>query len=226
MSSPWGSGDTVRYIANIPTVISILPDNASQTGYLMEGVPMKQYYYFNSTSNNLKLWDTIYVNGTWVNVTDRIRIENPVTSVLEFGAVIKATAVFMPRNSYTGTQPPNNTISQTFFIWSGDNDFNNTWAPHQSRLIQMMGTVNVGSSEILNALTTGKINLYAAAYSYVYDQPVDGTFYDTSKLSNSLSTISLTKTSDGTYIYNNLLSSNQTLKLDQYGIEANIIPWS
>ena len=39
MSSPWGSGDTVRYIANMPTVIPSLPDNASQTGHLTMAYP-------------------------------------------------------------------------------------------------------------------------------------------------------------------------------------------
>ena len=83
MSDYWGSGDVVGYISKMPTVIPNLPANASKTGYYMEGVPIKQYHYINSTSNALNLWDTIYVNGTWVNVTGRIRIPNPVVSVLE-----------------------------------------------------------------------------------------------------------------------------------------------
>lgn len=228
MTPPRGSAGTVRYISSMPTAIPDLPDNASETGYYMEGVPLKQYFYFNSTANKLTLYDTVYVNGTWVNVTGRIRIENPKTSVLTFGRVVEATTRFEPRSSFIDNQQSWNwgTISQNFFVWSGDNDFNNTWAPHQSRLIQMTGTVDVGSADILNSLTTGKINLYSAAYSYVYDQPVNGTFYDTSKLSTGLMAVSLTKTADGNYLYNNLLSGNQTLQLDQYGAEAFITPRS
>jgi hypothetical protein len=141
MTPTWGSGDTVRYMNSLPTVIPNLPDNASETGYWLEGVPIKQYHYFNSSANKLTLWDTIYVNGTWVNVTGRIRIENPVSSVLSYGTLLEATTRFWPRTSFSGTLPSNDSISQNFIIWSGNGDFNNTWAPHQSRLIQMTGTV-------------------------------------------------------------------------------------
>jgi len=88
--------------------------------------------------------------------------------------------------------------------------------PHQSRLIQVKGTTYVGSNEIPSLTASEKINLYAAAYSYIWDQPVNGTFYDTSKISTSLTAVHLTETSEGNYIYN-LLSGSQTFQTDQYG---------
>lgn len=222
MTGKTGQWDAVGYISSLPTAIPNLPDNSSETGYLLEGVPIKQYHYFNSTANKLTLYDTIYANGTWVNVTGRIRIENPGSNVLSFGTVLEATTRFWPHNSFSGTLPSNQSISQNFIVWSGNGDFNNIWAPHQSRLIQVAGTVTVGGNEAIEALTSGSINLYAAAYSYVYDydKPVNGTFYDTSKTSTSLTAISLTETTEGNYIYNKLLSGNQTVQLDQYGVEV------
>jgi len=219
MTPPKSSRDTVRYMSSLPTAIPNLPDNASETGYYIEGVPIKQYYYFNASANTLALWDTIYANGTWVNVTGRIQIEDPKTSVISFGRVAEATTRFWPRNSFTSTQEPNSAVNQNF-VWSGDGDFNNTWAPHQSRLIQLTGTVNLTRTEIQEAFTNGNLNLYGAAYSYVYDQPINGTFYDTNKLTTGLKAVTLTQSADGSYIYNNLLSGTQTLRLDQYGVEV------
>lgn len=221
-NNPWGSGDTVRYVGAMPTVIPSLPANASETGYLMEGVPIRQYYFFNSSASTLQLWDTIYVNGTWVNVTGRIRIENPVTSVLEFGTFIQASTYFWPRNTVvSGSAPSNSTHSHVFMVWSGNDDFNNTWAAGQSRLIQLTGTTTVGSNE-LKVLTSGSFNVYAATYNYIYDQPVNGTFYDTSSLNTQLKSISLEKTADGIYIYNSILGENQMFQPDQFGVEVFI----
>ncbi len=217
MTPPWGSGATVRYVSSLPTTIPNLPENASENGYWLEGVPIKQYHYFNSTANKLTLYDTIYANGTWVNVTGRIRIEDPKESVLSFGTLVQTSTMFWPRGSQIGTSPPNGSMSQEFFVWSGNGDFNNTWAPHQSRLIQISGTVNEDSQDTLKALTARSINLYSAAYSYIYDQPINGTFYDTSKTSTSLTAAHLTETSDGNYVYGNLLSGSQTFQTDQYG---------
>ena len=193
MSDSWGSGDVVGYISKMPTVIPNLSANASKAGYYMEGVPIKQYHYINSTSNALNLWDTIYVNGTWVNVTGRIRIPNPVVSVLEYGTFIQATTVFTPQNSFHGNQSSNSSIHETVVVLTGDNGFNNTWVPHQSRLIQMIGTVTMTNRDILNSFTNEDINLYAATYNYVYDQPVNGTFYDTSTLTTQLKAISTSR---------------------------------
>lgn len=228
MTSRSGDADVIRYVGNLPTEIPDLPDNSSETGYLMEGVPIKLYHFFNSTENKLSLYDVIYINGTWVNVTGRIRIENPVSSVLSYGTVLQAIASFLPQNSYNGTLPSNHPASHNFIVLSGNGDFNNIWAPHQSRLIQIAGTATVDHNEAIAVFTSGNINLYAAAYSYVYDydKPVNGTFYDTSEMSTNLIAVALTETAEGNYIYNHLLSDNQTLQLDQYGIEATIVPRS
>jgi hypothetical protein len=227
MSSPWGSGDTVRYVGAMPTVIPSLPANASETGYLIEGVPIKQYYFFNSSASTLLLWDTIYVNGTWVDVTGRIRIEHPVISILGFGTIIQAITNFPPRNAFIGNQPSDETIGPHVksTVWSGEGDFNGTWAPQQSRLIELTGTVTVGSIDALNGFTAGKLNVYAAANNYIYDKPVNGTFYDTSSLTTQLKSISLEKTADG-YLYNNILGENQIFQPDQFGVEVFIKPRS
>ena len=226
-NNPWGSGDTVRFLSAMPTVIPSLPSNASETGYWMEGVPIKQYFFFNSSASTLQLWDSIYVNGTWVNVTGRIRIEQPVTSVLEFGTIIQATTNFAPRNAFNGTQSSDGTIGPSLWstVWSGDDDFNNTWAPQQSRLIELTATVTAATVDVINGFTAGRINVYAATNNYIYDEPVNGTFYDTSSLTTQLKSISLEKTADG-YIYNKILGENQIFQPDQFGVEVFIKPRS
>jgi hypothetical protein len=227
--NPWGSGDTVRFLGAMPTVIPSLPANASETGYWMEGVPIKQYHFFNSIASTLQLWDTIYVNGTWVNVTGRIRIEHPVISVLEFGTIIQATTYFHPRNAaFNVTQSSKENVGPivTSVVWSGENDeFNSTWAPQQSRLIVLTGTVTVGSIDLLNGFKAGKLNIYAAAINYIYDKPVNGTFYNTSTFTTQLRAISREKTADG-YLYNAILGENQTFQTDKYGVEVFIKPRS
>jgi len=228
MTSHRGDTDVIRYVSNLPTEIPNRLNNASETGYLLEGVPIRLYHFFNSTENKLTLYDVIYANGTWVNVTGRIRIENPVSSVLSYGTVLQATTRFWPQTSISGTLPSNHSTSQNFIVLSGNGEFNNIWAPHQSRLIQIAGTVKVNGDEAIEAFTSGNINLYTAAYSYVYDYDklVNGTFYDTSKMSTNLIAVALTPTADGNYIYNHLLNDNQTLQIDQYGVEATIVPRS
>ena len=151
----------------------------------MEGVAVRNTIISNDRTNELELIDVIYVNGTWVDVTGRIRIENPETSVMKFGPILDTNTMFLRDEDFGNIpvfQSPKNSSdsvsSTTYLILSGMNSFDNKWNSGQSRLIQITGTVNVSSS-LLTLLQEQKINIYANAENYVYLM-LDEIVYDTS----------------------------------------------
>jgi len=207
------------------TAVPELPANASEEGTWIEGVPIAEYY------NSTALTSTsIYINGSWVDVTGRVRAdpEQPTVmatdtlanQILPFNgehyrnvgnASVGPTTEMPSWQMYNGNGPTT--------IWPLKTDgFNSTWAPHQSRLIVLNGTLQVGG-----ILEAGKITLYATASTYVNDWLVNGKYYDTITMSTWLNQIQLENTSNG-YLYNTVLGENQQFQFDQYGVEAFVEP--
>jgi hypothetical protein len=205
-----------------------LPANATEEGTWIEGVPIAEYY-----SSTAMISTSIYINGSWVDVTGRVRAdpEQPmvmatntlVNQILPFSgqhyrnvgnATVGPTTEMPSWETYNGNGPTYQWPSKT-------DDFNNTWAPHQSRLILLNGTLglNTGISE------TGNITLYATASTYVNDWLVNGTYYDTITTATWLNSVQMKSTPNG-YVYDTVLGENQTFKPDQYGVEVFIKPRS
>jgi len=111
-------------------------------------------------------------------------------------------------------------------IYSGADGFNNTWAPHQSRLILLTGTMDVGAFwEGLESLKEGEITLYTGATNYLSDYIVNGTYFNTYSSATELKTVQLDITEDG-YLYNIILSDDQMFVMDSFGVEVFIEPRS
>jgi hypothetical protein len=109
------------------------------------------------------------------------------------------------------------------FIWSGDDGFNNTWQPGESKLIQLRGTWYVDDIGLLKA---GKITLYAAVSSYFEDlEAVRVQYSNTFSTITNVKHVDVTKTETG-YLYNTALDGNETFQLDQFGVQAFIEPRS
>jgi hypothetical protein len=160
----------------------------------------------------------IYTNGSWVDVTGRVEvIERPYVSVTN--SLLHQMLNFNkdPEHSYTS-----DIISS---IYSGIGGFNNTWAPHQSRLMMLNGTLNdVGAFwEGLESLKDGEITLFTGATNYVRDCIVNGTYFNTYSSATELKTVQLTIT-ENEYMYNVILSDDQMFVTDDFGIEVFIEP--
>ena len=181
--------------------------------FWMEGVPIQEYIY-----NNEVVATFMYTNGTWMNVTGRVEAEEPEQYVSVTNFLLDQTINFVetPESNY-----PQSGISN---VYSGTDGFNNTWAPHQSRLILLKGTVDVGAFwEGLESLKEGEITLYTGAFNYVLSDPVNGTYFDTYSSATELKQIQLEITEDG-YLYNTILSDDQVFVMDSFGVEVFIEP--
>jgi len=185
--------------------------------FWMEGVPLQEYIY-----NNEIVATLIYTNGSWTNVTGRVEVKEKEPYVSVTNSLLDQTINFVetPEGSY----PQLGVSSVMSSVYSGTDGFNNTWAPHQSRLILLKGTVDVGAFwEGLESLKEGEITLYTGAFNYVLSDPVNGTYFDTYSSATELKQIQLEITEDG-YLYNAILSDNQMFVMDSFGVEAFIEP--
>jgi hypothetical protein len=181
--------------------------------FWMEGVPLQEYIY-----NNEIVATLIYTNGSWTNVTGRVEVKEKEPYVSVTNSLLELTTNFVetPESSYPEFGMTN--------VYSGTDGFNNTWAPHQSRLILLKGTTDVGAFwEGLESLKEGEITLYTGATNYVLDNPVNGTYFDTYSSATEVKQIQLEITEDR-YLYNTILSDNQMFVTDSFGVEVFIEP--
>jgi hypothetical protein len=85
----------------------------------------------------------IYTNGSWIDVTDRVEVkEIPYVRVTNLLANSRIIFTERPENHFDSADRPGSLLNS---IWSGADGFNNNWAPHQSRLIMLKGTRDVGA---------------------------------------------------------------------------------
>jgi hypothetical protein len=215
-----------------------LPDNASDTGIWFEGVPIAEYYSLTGTP----LVTEMYINGSWVDVTGRVTVDKTqpmmtasnmlVNDVLTLGAQpyanMNSTIGPITALPTWGDWGTGRAYSWLPWDWQSKS-FNNTWAPHESRLIMFNNTqmflFSLGDSRAgLDALQTGKIALYASASNYINNWPVNGTYYNTVSTATCSKQIQLQKTATGSYLYNAVLADGETFQPTQSGIEVTITP--
>lgn len=194
-----------------PTVIPNLPANASQTGYWMAGIPIQQFDFVDSKTNTVTAYDAIFVNGSWVDVTGRIKVPNPQPDVISSETLLDETLM-----GYNYTSSGSNPVWLTM-----PKGYNSTWAPLQSRLIMFNGTVTVGAGCGLEALANGYIDMYASATSYVYNHPINGTYYDTGSTQYSNKQVTVQKTAEG-YQYNAILKDNQYFQIAPNDVDVTV----
>ena len=217
-----------------PSVPS-LPYNATETGTWIEGVPIAEYYGSDSLERT-----QIYINGAWVDVTGRVRVDNAQPTVMathtlanrvqNFGGLIYRNVgntsigpvTELPSwKMYNGNGPS--------FRWINTTGFSNVWAPHQSRLIMLTSTVmhvytkdtqRLSLDSAIDSLKAGTINLYASASSYITNWLVEGTYYNTVSTATYLQQVNVKDTGNG-YVYT-ALAENQVFQPDQNRIEVFI----
>jgi len=234
--------DDLRVISadhKINGTIPDLPANASETGVWFEGVPIAEYYSLTGDP----LVTEMYINGSWVDVTGRVTVDKTqpmmVASDMLVNEVLPVGA--QPYENYNATTGPvtglprwgdwNTGRGYSWFPWVwGSQGFNNTWAPHESRLIMFNNTQlfvrfpeGAPPSNGLAALQSGNIKLYASVSNYINNWPVNGTYYNTVSTATQVIQLHLDKTPNG-YVYNVVLADNQTFQPSNSSIEVTIAP--
>jgi hypothetical protein len=231
-------------LVNSPIVETIpdLPSDASEEGIWVEGVHVEEGYEITKTADetNITVTTLAFINGAWVDVTSRVRVDYEQPFVVfnnllagelrnfeseTFGsyrnkaAFDEEMAEIFPAENVTWTN-----IGITY-TWAGKGGFNSYWEPHESRLIKLNGTRDVGGGA-LELLAEGKITLYSAVSNNVKDWgEINGTYYNTFSTATSLKQVQTEKTADS-YLYNTVLGENQIFQPDQFGVEVFIKPRS
>jgi len=247
----WPRFDDSSSFPNVTKVVPPLPENALETGKWVEGVHVWETHDVVTTDSGttVEINDYIFANGSWVDVTGRIRVENDepwveaINSLLnkrisfvsenygnyanieEFNEQKEAEAALPPKKTQAWLiQGMNKWLSE---VWAGEGGFDNYWQPGESRLITFKGTVDVGNSNWgLESLETGKITLYAEAASFLKDrEEMKTSFTNTHAIVTELKEVQVTKTGNS-YLYNTVLASNQVFQPDQFGVEVQIKPRS
>lgn len=205
--------------------VPALPENASETGIWIEGVPIAEYY------DGTGLTAThIYVNGSWVDVTGRVQPHNPQPLLISSNHI--ANVMLTPSvSAYAKTVTSIPTMGWTagndfYYQYIGGRGFDRAWLPYQSRLIVFNGTLTLASddynSRIAEALENGVVDLYGSVTSYTKEyQPDDDIVTNTAYTAMAIRTVTLQKTSEG-YLYNAILAPDQHFQVAQDGVEIYI----
>jgi|WetSurMetagenome_2_1015567.scaffolds.fasta_scaffold132115_2 hypothetical protein len=219
------------------TTVPSMPTRAAVEGTLVEGVPIIEMHNITKNADgtaSIATRTAIFINGTWVDVTSRVRTTHQSMYIRATNAVAAEIRSFSaaPTGSIpnaTDIQPDGTTSARTTEGWrpyraytpTGIGEFNNQWAPHQSRLILLKGTREVVPNLGIDSLAAGKVTLLAEELNHVQDASVNSTELYTYSGEHWLMQVPVQKTSNG-YIYNALLDENQMLQPDQWGVEVFI----
>jgi hypothetical protein len=202
-------------------------------GYWMEGVQLKDKAVGSAVGGNVT---NIYMNmnGTWVDVTGRVRWLDDDGNVVDINPerlpshtanVVTGSGTFFGEMKFFS--PGGKSTDDEEVPWSTittytPTDFNNLWAPHQSRLIVLSAdrqilNMFVDSSK-LEQLKTEPITFRGSVYSYL-----NGTVgvYDSTSVDDEIKQVQLEITEDG-YLYNSILSDDQMFVMDSFGVEVFI----
>jgi hypothetical protein len=185
--------------------------------YWIEGVPLKEYVANNEVKSTI-----VYYNGSWVDVTGRVGIkERPYVTTTDTLAYLEHNYGRRQGIVYTnsGGSTAVSSVNASFGRLPGG--FDNTWEPHQSRLILLTGSVGVASGK--ESLNNGEIAIYVGAKNYAGDDIVNVTVVNTKSSATEYKTVPLEVTEDG-YLYNEILADDQMFVTDSCGIEVFIEP--
>ena len=213
--------------------IPSLPENASENGMWIEGVPVAEYY----SSTDL-VATHIYINGAWVDLTGRVQPYNPKPMVLSTNTLANLVLTpSVPLYSGSGNASagfPMTELSGWYMgggmgqasRWIGGRGFDRAWLPHQSRLIMFTGNTTLNSesdgvNQTVTLMDTCQLDLYGFVTSYITNMPVNGTYTDTVYSAFCIKTVPLQKTSEG-YLYNAALSQNQYFQVRADGVELYV----
>ena len=222
---------------NVPPYVSFGGSRSNDTGqyytyggrlfayeggnYWIEGVPLIEYVADNEVKTT-----AIYYNGSWIDVTGRVEVvEKPFVAASDF--------LFGIQTSFQGYAEKSSSVPSGYFAdfssvegaipFSSFFEFDNVWEPYQSRLILLNGSINVENlwkpDELLK---DNKITLYTELNNYVAESIINGVKVNTASITAELMTVQLERT-EGSYLFNSILSGDQRFAFDASGIEVFIV---
>jgi len=204
-------------------------------GYWMEGVQLMDKAVGGTVTNMY-----MNMNGTWIDVTGRVTWLDDNGNVVDINPerldTHTSTAV-TGSGTYFGEMLTFG-IDQTNSVYDPDMDpglsvttyapieFNNLWAPHQSRLIALSGNRQVLAklldSSKIEQLKTEPVTFRGSVHSRLNDTVG---VYDSNSVDDEIKQVQLELTEDG-YLYNIILSEDQMFVMDSFGVEVFIEPRS
>jgi hypothetical protein len=206
--------------------ISWVPSSNGVPGHWREGVTIERSWV-NGTLTSV----SAYINGTWVNGTDRIRLleKDTIMPMSELSVMTELIArgeirFFNPRR----WQPGNEMAGYSVTNVNLNDGFNNQWGTGQSRLIMFRGILPISSRSLPDVIARLNSNITIVsvqADTELQDSNFNGVHTNTHDLPIVYDRISLT-TVNGSRIYDAILASTITFKLDSFGVEAFIEPRS
>lgn len=203
--------------------------------YWMQGVQVfDTYVNGNVTSSYLNM------NGTWTDVTGRIDVSRqPIGSV--YSSAGTTEVVF---NQQGFSNDPSENYSSNGIIYDqsaaqpfgpmsftnhfvGQGFFNNSWEPHQSRLVAISCSWQVlaswGAKDApVKAIQAGTLTFMTQTDNFVeLSAPLNNTVINTSSHDIELKQVQLTQ-SVNSYLYNPLSLDNQAFQIDKWSVEATL----
>ena len=191
------------------------PFEPDSEGYWMEGVQIYELYI-----NYEFAYTRMNMNGTWVDVTGRINVNrpvgwpptDPVTGGTLFSEIKFLRGGFFHDPEVAGLQVPVGVPLE----------FDECWAPHQSRLIALTDARSVPikyfEASKLEKLETEKVLFNTSVTSHLNAS----TIWDSSAVAEDTTQVHLDVTEDG-YIYSTL-PEDQMFVMDSFGVEVFIEP--
>lgn len=214
-------------------------------GYWMEGVQLKDKAVGSAVAGNVT---NIYMNmnGTWVDVTGRIQWIDYEGNVVDkhserVNCLASISGVFfseMKLLCHGGIGSTMTSVSEDGTVEVIENpetihsalttnvtaEFNNLWAPHQSRLIAISTNRRIISDYVepsrLEQLETTPVYLRASVHHHLNSSLG---VYDTSADIDEIKQVQFEITDDG-YTYNAILSDDEMFVMDSFGVEVFIEP--
>jgi hypothetical protein len=203
---------------------SWVPSSNGVPGHWREGVNIERSWV-NGTLTSV----SAYINGTWVDGTDRVRLleKDSIMPMSELAVMTELIArgeirFFNPRSWQPGDEMGGYSVTNVNL----NEGFNNRWETEQSRLIMFSGILPISARslpEVVERLNSNITIVSVQADTELQDSNFNGVHTNTHDVPIVYDRISLT-TLNNSRIYNAVLDSNQTFNLDSYGVEAFIEP--
>ena len=196
-----------------------------QFGYWMEGVQVFQRYV-----NGAIVGIYLNMNGTWIDVTGRIEVNEPDqgSGFSTVNNVVDQLKVFyeIPENSdKSDSEEDDYGFPAIIHVQTGEGFFDNHWEPGESRIILIEGIHGIGSlwgnSKAVEVLNIGSITFKTTTFNVADNdyEMVDNTVEDSGSHANELKTVELTREGN-CYIFNRDLFRNYGFKIDEWNAEV------
>jgi len=198
--------------------------------YWIQGVQLYDRYV-----NGILVATYLNMNGTWTDVTGKVTVDHPSIDNGVRADVIVADEIHNFENLAVREYPSNGSAvdpspgwaMRTVYHLVGEGLFNNSWAPHQSRLMLISGSWDLRKpftdTMPIAALQLGNLTLKTMASNFLVSEAgfSNNTVTDTWSVTTELKQVQLTQ-SGNSFIYNPLFLNNKAFHVDKWGIEAKL----